>query len=273
MCLLVAISGVVPGTPLVVAANRDEYRSRPTVPMTVLEGGAGRITILGGRDEVGGGTWLATNESGLVAGLTNRPLPNGPDRAKRSRGELPLVLARQPTAAAAVDAFRADVRPGDYNPSWLLVADRRDVFFVDVTGDDRATVEQLGPGVHVLENRNLHERSVKAERVRALLDPLLDPVLGTDRLVDGLAAMLADHHHPEIEDEGGPADASNPRLAAEVRAICVHDDADDYGTRSSAVITVAGDASRRPDIRYTDDAPCHATWRSAAGLWPVEVTG
>ena len=120
--------------PLIVAANRDERRARPTVPMTRLDGAGGGLAILGGRDEVGGGTWLATNEAGVVAGLTNRPLRDGPDTAKRSRGELPLALARHSTAAAAVEAFGTAIDPNAYNPSWLLVADRHDAFFVDVTG-------------------------------------------------------------------------------------------------------------------------------------------
>jgi uncharacterized protein with NRDE domain len=269
MCLLVVMSGVVPGAPLVVAANRDEYRARPSVAMTVLE--RGPIAILGGRDEVAGGTWLATNEAGLVAGLTNRPLPDGPDRAKRSRGELPLVLARHTTAAGAVDAFRAEVDPGDYNPAWLLVADRYDAFFVDVTGADRVVAEPLGAGVHVLENRNLHEPSVKADRVRTLLDAVL--AAPDERLQDRLAALLADHHHPAPEGDAAEdaAASSNPRLVAEVRAICVHDDADEYGTRSSTVISVAADG--RPGVRYTDDCPCRAMWRSADDLWPAEVSG
>src|SRR3954449_9336577 len=136
MCLLIVISGVVPGLPLIVAANRDERRARPTPPTPRLEAAGPSLTILGGRDEVGGGTWLATNEAGVVAGLTNRPLRDGPDTAKRSRGELPLALARHPTAAAAVDAFGTAIAPSDYNPSWLLVADRHQVFFIDGTGTD-----------------------------------------------------------------------------------------------------------------------------------------
>src|ERR687898_3218680 len=151
MCLLIVISGVVPGMPLIVAANRDERRARPAIPMTRLDG-VGGPAIRGGRDEVGGGTWLATNEVGVVAGLTNRPLRDGPDTAKRSRGELPLALAAQPSAAAAVEAFGTAVVPTDYNPSWLLVADRHDVFFLDVTGTDRVVVEHRPPGVEVLEN-------------------------------------------------------------------------------------------------------------------------
>jgi uncharacterized protein with NRDE domain len=261
MCLLIVISGVVPGLPLVVAANRDERRARPAVAMTRLEGAAGELPILGGRDEVGGGTWLATNEAGVVAGLTNRPLREGPDTAKRSRGELPLALSRHRTAAAAVEAFGTAVEPSAYNPSWLLVADRHDVFFVDVTGTDRVVVEPLPVGVHVLENRNLQEPSPKVERVRELLDPVLDrrPAV----LLDSLRALLADHHVPPDEP---PDDTANPRLALAVRAICVHADEDDYGTRSSAVISVA-DEALPPTIRWTDDAPCHGRWCRADDLW------
>jgi uncharacterized protein with NRDE domain len=249
------ISGVVPGIPLIVAANRDERRDRPAVAMTRLDGTVGGLAILGGRDEVGGGTWLATNEVGVVAGLTNRPLRDGPDAAKRSRGELPLGLAVHPSAAAAVAAFGDEIDPGLYNPSWLFVADRHDAFFVDVTGTDRVVVEHLGAGVHVLENRSVHEPSAKVERVRQLLDPLLgrEP----SELVNGLSLLLADHDVPYDEP---PPDASNPRLARAARAICVHADEDDYGTRSSSVITVRGDALA-PCIRWTADAPCRGRWR------------
>lgn len=266
MCLLIVISGVVSGIPLVVAANRDERRARPAIPMTRLEGLGGELAILGGRDEVGGGTWLATNEAGVVAGLTNRPLRDGPDTAKRSRGELPLAIARHPTAAAAVGAFGTAIDPSAFNPSWLLVADRQDVFFVDVTGTDQVVVEHLRPGVHVLENRTLHEPSPKVARVRELLGPVLNRRPGA--LLDRLPALLADHRMPPGEP---PADASNPRLALAARAICVHADEDDYGTRSSAVITVADDTAP-PTIHWTDDAPCHDRWHTSDHLWAAPTT-
>jgi uncharacterized protein with NRDE domain len=262
MCLLIVVSGVVPGTPLIVAANRDERRARPTIPMTRLDGADGEPAILGGRDEVGGGTWLATNEAGVVAGLTNRPLRDGPDAAKRSRGELPLALARHPTAAEAVEAFGTAIDPRAYNPSWLLVADRHDVFFVDVTGTDRVVVEHLPPGVHVLENRSAHEPSPKVDRVRALLDPVL--ACRPTELLGTLRGLLADHHVPPGEP---PEDSSNPRLALAARAICVHADEDDYGTRSSAVISIPAD-SHPPTIRWTDDAPCRRRWHTSDHLWP-----
>jgi hypothetical protein len=53
------------------------------------------------------------------------------------------------------------------------------------------------------------------------------------------------------------------------RAICVHADEDDYGTRSSAVITVA-DGPAPPTIQWTDDAPCHDRWHASDHLWSTE---
>ena len=141
--------GVVPGMPLIVAANRDERFARPAIPMTRLDG-LGGPAIRGGRDEVGGGTSFASDEFGVVAGLTNRPLRDGPDAAKRSAVSCPSCSPHHPTAAAAVEAFGTAIDPGAYNPSWLLVADRNDAFFVDVTATDEVIVEHLQPGVHVL---------------------------------------------------------------------------------------------------------------------------
>ena len=208
---------------------------------------------------------MATNEAGVVAGLTNRPLRDGPDAAKRSRGELPLALAAHPTAAAAVEAFGTAIDPGAYNPSWLLVADRNDVFFVDVTGTDEVIVEHLRPGVHVLENRDLHEPSPKAERVRELLDPALH---GQDTsLLEILPTLLADHEVPPGEP---PAAASNPRLAVAARAICVHADEDDYGTRSSAIITVDDQPARRTSAGpATPRATADGSVRTPSGRDPL----
>src|SRR5947207_1661505 len=92
VCLLIVLSRLRDDIPLVVAANRDELFERPAIPMTVLQDRGPRI--VGGRDEKAGGTWLAVNEFGIVAGLTNRPTLDGPDPSKRSRGELPLACAQ-----------------------------------------------------------------------------------------------------------------------------------------------------------------------------------
>jgi uncharacterized protein with NRDE domain len=202
MCLLVVLSRVVPGAPLIVGANRDERFDRPAEAMTVLRSAAPRT--LGGRDLKAGGTWLAVNEAGVVAGLTNRPVPGGPDAARRSRGELPLALTAHRSAAEAVEAFARSFRPGDYNGAWLLVGDRESLFSVELAGAGEVVVQELAPGLHVQENRSMSAPSKKADHVRALL-------AGIESMDEGAAlrrlrAVLADHEvpppEPAAEDAG-----------------------------------------------------------------------
>ncbi len=161
MCLLIAYSRVVPGAPLVLAGNRDELFSRPAVPMTVL---AEAPRILGGRDLVAGGTWMAVGEQGVIAALTNRP-PRAPGAAMalRSRGALPLQLVRHTCARDAVEAFVREVDPREYNPCWLLVGDRDSLFYLEVSDAIRPGSRELEPGLHILENRPLDAPSPKVD--------------------------------------------------------------------------------------------------------------
>lgn len=248
MCLLIAVSRVFPEAPLLVAGNRDERFTRAAEPMTVLRE---HPHTVGGRDLVGGGTWLAVSEHGVVAGLTNRPLPDGADPAKRSRGELPLALTAAPTSAEAVAAFVERHDPGDYNPAWLLVGDRHSLFGIDLTGEVTTSVE-LPPGIHVLENRTLGEPSPKVDHVRSLLAGIESGTVEAARA--RLAGIMGDHvTHPTPPD---PPDTEEIRRA--VSAVCVH--LPEYGTRWSGLVTVPPTGA--PAFRYADGPPCTAAFVS-----------
>jgi len=266
MCLLVVVFGLDPGAPLVVGANRDERLDRAATAVTVLRESAPRV--LGGRDEEAGGTWLAVNEHGVAAGITNRPSPEGRDPAKRSRGELPLALAGHRNASHAVEDFASRFGPRDFNPAWLLVGDRHALYALDMTGGaevgDEVGVEELAPGIHILENAPLGAPSVKVDLVRTLLGDAADR-RGED-LVAGVRSVLADHRVPEVathHGERGVEDASGRPV--ETLAPCVHGAA--YGTRSSTVIVVASDPGRLPRIEVADGHPCTAPFADAAPLW------
>ncbi len=165
-----------PDAPLVVAANRDEWLSRPAASAPALREADPRI--LGGRDEVAGGTWLAVNEHGVVAGLTNKPGKRDPTR--RSRGELPLFLARHRTAEAAARAFMDEIDGAAYSPCWLLVGDRDSLHYLDAPEMHH---QVLPAGVHALENRPLGAPSGKVHLVtREVADAATWP---RDRLVEG----------------------------------------------------------------------------------------
>lgn len=256
MCLLVVLSRVHPDAPLVVAANRDEFLNRPALPTTVLAPHAPRV--LGGRDELAGGTWFAVNEHGVFAGLTNRPTPHR-DPAKRSRGELPLALVQHPTAAESVDAFARTFRPIDFSPAWLLVGDRTSLFLVDMTEGDAPAVQALGRGLHVLENRAWHAPSGKVRHVRSAMEGI--EAHRGDALRTRLVEVLRDHAVPEGPTaDSGVAGFIRPR---ETEACCVH--AGPYGTRSASVLVVAD--GRAPALWSSDGPPCTTPLIERTALW------
>jgi uncharacterized protein with NRDE domain len=260
VCLLVMVFGLDPEVPLVVAANRDERLDRSSTPMTVLSPDHPRI--LGGRDDEAGGTWLAVNSHGLVAGLTNRPVLGGRDPAKRTRGELPLALASHRGAPEAVDDFLQRFSPADYNPAWFLVGDRTSLFSIDLTDGDSPTAKPLGPGVHILENTPPGAPSVKVDHVRSLIGPNRDlAALTGAELRDRLKVVLCDHI------PAGPGSDAPEGRRPETLAACVH--TDDYGTRSSTLITVPAGPDLLPEVLYAEGHPCESPFLDASPLWKI----
>jgi uncharacterized protein with NRDE domain len=256
VCLLVVLTHVHPDYPLVVAANRDELRDRPATPMELHRG---EPRILGGRDLLAGGTWLAVNEFGVVAGLTNLPATAGRDPSKRSRGELPLFLAAHATAAGAVEAFVESLHPIDYNPAWIIVGDRDHAFSIDMTKGDRADAAPLAPGVHIVENAPPDMDTPKVAHVRARLAGI-----GEARdLVAALRAVIADHEIPD-----GAREIASERRPAEAFAACVH--MEKYGTRWSAIVRVPAPPSERPELLFADGPPCTTEFVDAAAWWDAE---
>jgi uncharacterized protein with NRDE domain len=250
VCLLVVAFRVIPGTPLLIAANRDEILTRPAVPADVLRPDGPRV--LGGRDLQSGGTWLAVNEFGVFAGLTNQPLGDARDPARRTRGELPLALASHPAARLAVADLLDTHRPEEYNGSWLLAGDRDALYYIDFTGLVEAGARALPPGLYVLENRPLGAPSPKADHVARALGTLSDMETALGRLPE----VLADHSAPgPATGEGGPMSGSN----------CVH--LDGYGTRSSCIIRTGEIDEGRPTIWVSDGPPCTASLVDVSGLW------
>ncbi|HEY0181937.1 MAG TPA: NRDE family protein, partial [Rhodopila sp.] len=88
---------------ILLAANRDERLERPCDPPAAWWDD--RPGVIGGRDRLGGGTWMAMNRHGVVATVLNRPGTLGPAIGKRSRGELPLMALEHATAAAAAHSL------------------------------------------------------------------------------------------------------------------------------------------------------------------------
>ena len=150
MCTILLAWRCHPEAPILLAANRDELIARASAPPGVLNRDP---LIVGGRDLVARGTWLAIAATGSICAVTNRHPATGPpqppDPARSSRGEIPVSLLSD-VPPDGVAARLAGLGQGRYNPVNVLwvSAERALVAHVDDTGPVR--VIDLEPGLHVL---------------------------------------------------------------------------------------------------------------------------
>ncbi|KAL6963585.1 hypothetical protein U1Q18_034596 [Sarracenia purpurea var. burkii] len=181
MCIAVFTWQDHPIYPFLLLLNRDEYLNRPTKHLAwwEWEGGA---QILGGRDSLAGGTWLACTRGGKVAFLTNVREVQSLPQAK-SRGNLPvrfLESKKQPKEFAEDIVKEAD----QYNGFNLIIADLGSNTMIYITNrpkEDNTAVIEVSPGIHVLSNARLDSPWPKAERLRYGFKSLLD-VYGEDEV-------------------------------------------------------------------------------------------
>ncbi len=245
MCTLIVIHRRVPGVPLVVAANRDEFYDRPAAAPAHLPHPAGGV-ILAPRDLRAGGTWLGLNQSSVLAALTNRPNPT-PDSSLRSRGLLVLDALGFESASEAATAFES-LKPDQYNPFNLLVADASDAFTVVCHGG-RIRVEALEEGVHVVGNADPSD--AEHPKTRRILDEARAVAeLPGGQVLDGLGQLCRSHDCDR--------DASGP-----LGATCVHHDG--YGTRSSILLQLCEDPERS-EFHHADGAPCAHPYKDSTPL-------
>jgi hypothetical protein len=127
MCTVVLLRRPGHDWPVIVGANRDEMRDRPWKPPA--RHWPDRPDIVGGLDDVAGGTWMGINDTGVIACILNRQGSLGPAPGKRSRGELVLEALDHANAADAAEAL-ADLDPLAYRPFTLVVADNRDAYWL-----------------------------------------------------------------------------------------------------------------------------------------------
>jgi len=247
MCTLIALHRRVPGFPLVIAANRDEYLDRPAAAPSLWPGGS--LPIAAPRDLQAGGTWLGLNAAGVFAGLTNRPIER-PDPGRRSRGHVVVEALRAGSATEAARALSL-LAAGAYNPFNLCVADREDAYVV--VYDEKPTLHRLAPGVHVIGNADPDDRAVP--KIARLLDRAEEAARRPRAdLFDDLARICRGH-----EDDG------HSRASA-----CIHLGA--YGTRSSTLLRM-GDDPDDDAWRWAEGPPCAATYRDITGLLHVLASG
>ncbi len=211
---------------MLLAANRDEFHSRPSEPASWWSG----EPILAGRDRLAGGTWLAVNRDGRVAAITNvREL--SAESGPRSRGELPVTFCAGIESAAAF-ARRVLARGADYGGFNLLTYDGSEFWWAS----NRAAVpRRVAPGIHALSNHLLDTPWPKVQAMRAALADC-DPAADNGTVFERLLAPLADRRRPPgaLPDTG--IGREREELLAPAFIVSPH-----YGTRCSTLLALSDD--------------------------------
>jgi uncharacterized protein with NRDE domain len=256
MCTLIAIFGIHPDLPLIVAANRDEFYARGWSPPGPL---LDSPRAFGGRDLAQGGTWLGVTSTGFFVGLTNQRTWAPADPSRRSRGQIVVDAL----AAGSVDEARSGLARLDasaYNPFNLLLGDARSLYVAYARPDvARVAIEPLPAGIWVLNNDTIGSRDFpKANRARDLVAPVAREPWTT--LAGDLERILGDHALPPPEQVAEPptgAPWSREGVRA-LQAICVHTPV--YGTSSATLLAI--EEGRLLDYRFAGGPPCITPFRS-----------
>ena len=241
MCLILFAWQSHPDYPLVVAANRDEFYARRTRP-AAWWGQA--VSLLGGRDEEAGGTWLGINRRGRFAMLTNVRAPHERNAHAPSRGL--LVLSALQSAGPMGDWVSENARTANsFNGYNLLVGeplpvpargmDAQLLYTSNRMPAGTSDPRSLSPGIYGLSNAALDTPWPKVMRGVAGFACQVANSVDIDALLQLMASREV-ARDSELPETGIPADWERALSAIQIRA-------KGYGTRATTILTVRRDGT------------------------------
>lgn len=226
MCLILLAQNPTPELALVVAANRDEFHRRPTLPADFW---LDYPNLLAGKDQEAGGTWLGVTRTGRFAAITNcrdgTSAETSPEALPaRSRGALPLdFLAGDMPAPDYLNQVAANGH--EYRGFNLLVRDQQALWYYGNHQDKKqGKPVELAPDCYGLSNQALNcdwPKVVEGQaRLKALMAQGGNPQPKSPQwLTESLFALLT--------DEGDEREFSNSFIRG-----------DEYGTRAATVVII-----------------------------------
>lgn len=248
MCIIAIAYRVHPAYPLIIAANRDEFYSRPTAPLHFWPD---HPEILAGRDLKSYGTWLGVNKKGKIAAVTNFREPDANRNNGISRGGLTTdYLAADVHAADYLQRIAA--RKDEYSGFNLIAGTTDSLLWYSNRGGG---ITEIEPGVHGLSNHLLNTPWPKVEKIRETVSARIGKKNEIDP--EDFFGLLSDD--ARFPDEMLPETGIGKTWESILSPIFIKSDI--YGTRCSSVITVAASGKirfceRRYDTSKSDDTRC-----------------
>lgn len=241
MCLAVLALHALPGIPVLIAANRDEFHARPTHPAAQWADAPG---LYAGRDGLAGGTWMGVTAQGRFALVTNFREPGRYLAPAPSRGALVEDYLR---GNDSPQAYLARTHESDqaYNGFNLIVGDTRQAWYLS---NRDGPPRPLAPGIYALSNHLLDTPWPKLARTKTAFTEVLGRTPQPD--LPALFEALADRQ--TATDEDMPATGLPPDREKLLSSPFII--SPDYGTRSSSVLVLReGGAGQLDERRFAPD--------------------
>ena len=247
MCLIAFAIDASARWPLVIAANRDEFLDRPTLPLANWKTASGQ-TIISGRDVRAGGTWMGATPEGRIAFVTN-VREAWPAEAPRSRGEL---VTRWLEGHDDVAGFAAalDAEHSAYAGFNLVIGDVKRKAWMWLTNRTAAAspgwrAQALTPGIYGLSNAALDSPWPKTVALKHALAAALTESGDQQALVEPLWKALTNRQRVSSDDQL-PQTGLAPVLEQALSSAFVDLPERGYGTRSSTVLLLSRKSNSDP---------------------------
>ena len=224
MCLIFFAVNQHPRYRLLVAANRDEFFQRPTLPMDFW---AEDANILAGRDLQAEGTWLGVSRHGRFAFITNYRDPANSRADAPSRGKLVVDFLASRTAPSSY-AQHLEKTGSAFNGFNLVVGNADECWYYS---NYDSGARALAPGFYGLSNALLETPWPKVVNgKRKLFPPLHANPVKPDEV---LQALLDEERAPdrELPDTGIGLERERALSSMFIKT-------PGYGTRCSTVLLI-----------------------------------
>ncbi len=224
MCLILLANDCHPKYSLVVAANRDEFYQRQTLPAAFWPQAP---SILAGRDVDHGGTWMGITTAGRFAALTNFRDPSNHKTHAPSRGYLvhKYLESTSPIKSYMQNLLNEGQRYNGFN---LLAGTPETLYYFS---NREKVIRHLEKGYHGLSNALL---DVPWPKITKGIKKLTACLQEHEVYYEDLFEIMADKEL--ANDSDLPQTGVSIELERMLSAIFI--ESPDYGTRSTTVMLI-----------------------------------
>ena len=229
MCLIVFAWKQSADTPLLLAANRDEFYARPALAAAWWEEAP---HVYAGKDLEAGGTWMGINKQGRFAAITNIRNGEAKKNGAPSRGKIVAdFLCDNISPSSYLQTLAAEAK--HYAGFNLILGDANDIYWF--SNAQQPAAQRLQPGVYGLSNASLDTPWPKVIEAKTQFEKLIQKSASDQDYFELLAdtTQAPEHLLPQ----------TGVSLEWERLLSSIHIHSNDYGTRVSSLIKCHADGT------------------------------